>query len=446
MLCQAHAQRGAPTPTEGNSPSAAEPDVVGEASAAPEQWAIHGQSTFVTQFHPAFASPYRGANSLDPGRRGDETFDLTLYGGVRPWHGGEVWVNFEVDQGFGLSNTLGVAGFPSGEAYKSGQADPYVRLPRVFLRQTIGLGGNRERVEPDLNQLGGSQALDRVVLTVGKFAVTDVFDTNKYAHDPRNDFLNWSVADMGAFDYAADAWGYSYGAASEWYQGRWTARGGAFVLSRVPNGKALDTSFSQVQFLAELEERHTLLGQPGKLKLLGFDSRGRLGKYADATAIALASGQPADIAAVRRYRSKAGGGLNLEQQVADGIGVFARASLSEGGIEADEFTDISRSLSFGVSAAGDRWGRPGDTTGLAMAINDITRTAQNYFNAGGLGVLIGDGRLPNRRPETIVETYYSLATTRFARVSADYQFISNPAYNPDRGPVSVFGVRLHGQF
>jgi high affinity Mn2+ porin len=177
-----------------------------------QSFALHVQATGTLQYHPAFRSPYRGAQSLDPGARGDETTDLTVYAGFKPWKGAEIWINPEIDQGFGLSGTLGVAGYPSGEAYKVGARAPYLKLPRLFLRQTFDLGGKREKTEADLNALGGSHTEDRVVLTVGKFGVPDVFDTNTYAHDPRQDFLNWSLIDTGTFDYAADAWGFTYGA------------------------------------------------------------------------------------------------------------------------------------------------------------------------------------------------------------------------------------------
>src|SRR5262249_2597727 len=157
--------------------------------AAEDWWVLHGQTTFVTQYHPGFRSDFRGPNSLDPEAQARETCDLTLYGGLRLWRGAELWVNPEVDQGFGLSNTLGVAGFTSGEAYKVGADAPYFQLPRLFVRQTINLGGEVAHVEAGLNQLASSQTANRVVVTVGKFSVVDVFDTNRYAHDPRNDFL-----------------------------------------------------------------------------------------------------------------------------------------------------------------------------------------------------------------------------------------------------------------
>jgi high affinity Mn2+ porin len=412
-----------------------------------EWWGLHGQTTFVTQYHPGFRSAFSGPNSLESQAQARETFDLTLYGGLRLWRGAELWVNPEVDQGFGLSSTLGVAGFPSGEAYKVGQATPYFQLPRLFVRQTINLGGEVAHVEAGLNQLASSQTAHRVVVTVGKLSVVDVFDTNRYAHDPRNDFLNWSIIDAGSFDYAADAWGYTYGAAVEWYQQWWTLRTGLFTLSKVPNSKVLDSKpFDQYQVDLEVEERHTLFGQPGKLKLLGFLSHGRMGRYSEATALARQTGMPANIAAVRKAHNRAGVSLNLEQQLTEGLGVFAKAGWSQGAFEAFEFTDINKTVSLGLSVTGARWGRPDDTVGLAMAVNDASGEAKQFFAAGGLGILVGDGQLVHSGPEYILETYYSVAVFKFVKLSLDYQFVGHPAYNRDRGPVSIFGFRVHGEF
>jgi high affinity Mn2+ porin len=416
--------------------------------AAPEAeaYSFHGQFTNVTQFHPSFTSPYRGPNSLDPGNRGDETVDLTLFLGLRLWQGGEIYANPEVDQGFGLSNTLGVAGFPSGEAYKVGEADPYVRLQRAFFRQTIDLGGEEEPVEPDANQLGGSRTANNIVVTAGKFSVVDIFDTNQYAHDPKADFLNWSIIDAGAFDYAADSWGYTYGASIEWNQSWWTVRGGAFDLSRTPNSKRLERAFGQFSLNAEFEERHELFGEPGKLKLLVYDNRARTANYLDAVRAAAGTGNPPDVGTVRQFSSRPGIVLNLEQEIASSLGFFARASTDDGRKEAYEFTEINRSISGGVSFKGARWNRPDDTVGLAGVINGLSNPAVAYLRTGGLGILIGDGQLIHYGLEKIIETYYRAALFDGTTLSLDYQYIQNPAYNPDRGPVSVFGFRVHAEF
>jgi high affinity Mn2+ porin len=412
---------------------------------AEENFAVHGQFTYVEQQTSEFNAPYSGPNSLSPDGAA-ETTDATLYLGARLWPGAEGWINGEIDQGFGLDNTLGVAGFPSGEAYKVGKNQPYLRMPRLFVRQTINLGETLQAIEPSANQLGGVRSADRVVFTVGKFSVGDIFDTNQYAHDPRTDFLNWAAIDAGTFDYAADAWGYSVGAAVEWYRGAWTLRGGLFDLSDVPNSAHLTPGFDQFQTLLELERRHAFGSLPGRLSLTVFQSHGRMGLLDDAVQLAQNTGTAVDIAAVRSYRTRAGASLNLEQQLATDLGLFARWGHAAGDVEAYEFTDMDRTLSVGLSLQGMRWHRPDDTLGLAAIDSDISAARVRYLNAGGLGILIGDGQLPHPGPEQIVETYYSLTVLKYAHLSFDYQWIGHPAYNRDRGPVSVVAVRLHAQF
>ncbi|HTW53640.1 MAG TPA: carbohydrate porin [Stellaceae bacterium] len=412
-----------------------------------ENWAVHGQSTMTWLLQPGFRSSYQGPQSLNASANARETVDATLYLGLRPWPGAEIWVNPEADQGFGLSNTFGVAGYVSGEAYKIGAESPYYLMQRAFLRETINLGGETQKIEADLNQLAGTQTANRLVFTLGKFSIVDVFDTNKYAHDPRNDFFNWSVIDMGTFDYAANAWGFTYGASAEWYQDWWTIRSGLFYMPASPNSVNIATGFfNQAQFVEELEERHKLWDQPGKLKFLYWLNWGDLGTYPAALGLAQATGTTPSTAAVRGFRSKYGLGFNLEQQLMSDLGLFMRAGWTEPNVEEDAFTDIDESLSAGLSLQGVRWGRPDDTAGLAGVVNRISREGKLYLAAGGLGGITGDGQLPDAGPEQIIEAYYSLPVFSFAHVTADYQFIKNPAYNRQRGPVSVFGIRTHVEF
>jgi len=413
---------------------------------------FHGQTTVVWQGYPAIRSPYAGTNSLPGSGLARETFDATLSAGIRLWQGAELWITPEIDQGFGLANTHGVAGFPSGESYKLGSSYPYTRMQRGFLRQTINLGGEVEKVDADVSQFAGTRTENRLVLTVGKFAIVDIFDTNKYANSPKTDFLNWSLINAGTLDYAGDGWGYTYGAAAEWYQGSWTLRAGAFDLSASPaggdspDGGVLDPTFQQYALVAEIEKRYELWGQPGKFKVTGFLNRGRAGRFQDAITLAQITGEPADITAVRSYTSRPGVSVNLEQQISDTVGVFARAGWADGNVEPWDFTDIDQTISGGVSINGKNWGRPDDTVGIAGVINNISGVHQAFFNAGGLGILIGDGQLPNPGLEKIFETYYSYALSPDVRVSFDYQFIANPAYNRDRGPVNAFAGRFHAQF
>ena len=411
---------------------------------ASDTWGMYGQFTYVSQYHPAFTAPYTGNNSLSPGAANAKTTDMTLFAGMRVGNG-ELWINPEVDQGFGLSNTQGIAGFPSGEAYKVGANSPYLRLPRVFYRQVFNLGGEEQSIPTAANQLARHQTADNVILTMGKFSVVDIFDTNAYAHDPRSDFFNWSVVDSGAFDYAADAWGYTKGASIEWTESWWTVRGGFFDLSTIPNTTVLDHTFAQHEWVGELEERHQLSGHPGKLKLLGFINQGSMGSYTDALQLALQTNSTPDTARVRRGSSRSGFALNLEQELASDLGAFARASANEGSKEAFDFTEINRSVAAGLSLKGNRWGHADDTAGLAFVANGLSNAARSYFAAGGMGIVIGDRQLPHYGLEKIMEAYYSYAVQEIDHLtlSLNYQYVVNPAYNRDRGPVNFFGVRLH---
>ena len=218
-------------------------------------------------------------------------------------------------------------------------------------------------------------------------------------------------------------------------------------MSAEPNSIPLSLPlFHQDQFDAELEERHTLWGQPGKLKFLYWLTRANMGTYEDALALADATGTTPSTAAVRSYRSKYGVVLNLEQQLTPDLGMFARAGWTQGGVEEYDFTDIDQTVSIGLSLTGTKWGRPDDTVGLAGVANQISNAAKEYLAAGGLGGIIGDGQLTEAGPEQIIETYYSYAAFSFGKITGDYQFVNNPGYNRQRGPVSVFALRLHAEF
>ncbi len=445
-LASAGAFAADPVPDPYRPPAAPGPEArAADNAPAAEAWAVHGQVTNVTQWHNRFRSPYAGTNSLERRGRIEETTDITIYAGMRPWQGAELWLNPELDQGFGLSNTVGVAGFPSGEAYKIGANAPYLRLPRAFLRQTIALDPSYEAVTSVANQLGGTVPSERVVLTVGKFSATDIFDTNTYAHDPRADFLNWSVIDAGPFDYAADAWGFTYGGAAEWETGRWTWRGGIFQLSKVPNGKVAGIDFGQYMLVAEGERRYEMQGLAGKIKLLGFMNHGRMASYEDAVQLGQMTRQPPDVARVRRRSSRSGATINVEQALSSNIGAFARLGINDGTKEAYEFTEINNSLSMGLSIRGSAWQRPDDALGLALVTNGMSHASRDYFAAGGIGILIGDGQLTYAR-EQIAEAYYAWRFNSHLALGLDMQRIVHPAYNRDRGPVTVVGLRAHAEF
>jgi high affinity Mn2+ porin len=418
---------------------------------------FHAQTTFTWQGYPPIHSPYEGPNSLPGSGQGRETFDATLFAGVRLWQGAQFWVDPEVDQGFGLADSHGIAGFTSAEAYKQGADYPYTHLDRYFVRQTIDLGGDLEKVDADANQFAGSVTANRLVLTLGLFSVVDIFDVNKYANNSKTDFLNWALVNAGTFDYAANGFGYTYGAAAEWYQGDWTLRGGVFDLSRTPGGGIspeggnLDPTFEQFALIGEIERRYQLWGQPGAIKITGFVNRGRAASFADAIGLAQEPGPffgdvNAALSAARTYDSRPGVSINLQQQISDNVGVFARAGWADGNIEPWDFTDIDRTVSGGVSIDGKQWNRPDDTVGVAGVINAISGVHEAFLNDGGLGLLVGDGMLPHPGLEQIFETYYSYALNSSTHLTFDYQFINNPGYNTDRGPANVFSSRFHWQF
>jgi high affinity Mn2+ porin len=424
---------------------AAEQKPAGEV--VPEDWSVHFQTTIVGQGYPGFPSSVQGANSLPAHGQVRETISSTAFLGRRlPWEGGELYFNPEFNQGFGLARTAGVAGFTNGEAQKAGFDTPKPNVARLFLRQTFGLGGEQETQEPDLNQLGRTVDVSRLTVTVGKFAVTDLFDDNQYAHDPRTTFLNWSLWEAAAWDYPADQKGYTDGLVIELNQKSWALRGSWMLEPKLANQRNLEPRFwKRYGAAVELETRHEIFGAPGTLRMLVFANRAAMGNLQQAADIAVATGTPADIAAVRRDRWKAGFALNLEQTVTDDFGFFSRFSWNDGRTEDWAFTDVDTSLAAGVSLKGTSWGRERDTLAAAGVVSMLSKAHRNFFAAGGTGILIGDGQL-NYAPEGIVEAYYNVRIADPLSLTLDYQFIGNPAYNQDRGPVHVFAVRVHFQY
>jgi high affinity Mn2+ porin len=409
-------------------------------------WNVHAQTTFLPQGYPAFRAPYGTSHSLPGGGQLQETWTTTLFAGLRLWEGGEFYFNPEIAQGFGLNGTLGLAGFSNGEAQKAGAAFPKIRPQRYYLKQTFGLGGEQEDVPDGPNQLPGKRDINRVTVVVGRFAIGDFFDGNSYAKDPRADFMNWAMWSSGAYDFPADLPGYTNGAVVEFNRKDWAVRGGVFQVPSAPNSDVL--TFKTGGSVIEFEERHSIFDQPGKLRLGAFFNSGNTGNYQQAVEIAAAN-PSLDIndvmSAIRHTNSKYGFYANLEQQIATDVGLFARASWNDGQNEILSFTDIDRSVSGGLSIKGSYWGRANDTIGIGGAINGISDGHRAFLAAGGFGLLIGDGRL-NYSPERIFETYYSWKLNQWTALTFDYQFITNPAYNADRGPVSILSGRLHAEF
>ena len=414
-----------------------------------DTWAIHGQTTYIQQGYPPFHSPYLGENSFTPWAQTRATWTVSAFLGLKLWQGGELYYNPELLQGFGLHDTTGAAGFPNGEAQKSNF--PYFRYStsRLFLRQTIGLGGEQEKSESGYGQLGGNRDVSRLTFWVGRLSVHDIFDNNSYALDPRLDFMNWSIWASGAFDYPADKVGLGYGAVSELNQKYWALRVGYFLTGNQPNSNEFDmTLFRRGAYVGELETRHSVFSLPGKVRFGLWADTYFSGNYREAVDLSLAipNLDPTDaIVATRTGRTKYGYYVNFEQSLTEHLAIFGRWSWNDGKNEISAFSDIDRSLMFGTSIAGRAWGRPDDRIGLAGAVNALSPEHRDYIAAGGLGILIGDGML-NYHHERILETYYAMHVLKGLTMTFDYQYMINPAYNADRGPISFFSGRLHGEF
>ena len=412
-----------------------------------EDWNVKFQSTYVWQRKEAFPAAYSGTNSLSTQREKSYSFSATAALGLRPWKGGEFYFNPEVVQGVPLSNLTGLGGFSNGEIARTSGPNLTFYRARLFLRQTWGLGGEREAVESDINQLAGAVDKRRWVLTAGNLSVIDIFDDNAFSHDPRTQFINWSIMTHGAFDFAADARGYSWGITLERYHDEWAVRGGRFIQPRQPNLLPLDPRIGQhYGDQLEVEHGHTIAGQPGKLRVLAFRNRAKMSRFEDALSLAAQTGTTPDINSVRtREQVKTGFGVNAEQALSTSVGLFARGSWADGQTETYAFTEIDRSLSAGTLIKGDAWKRSQDTLGLAFARNGLSHAHRDYLAAGGLGFFIGDGKL-NYRAENILEAFYNVNIAKRFWLTLDAQYIRNPAYNADRGPVKLIALRLHTEF
>ncbi|SPE28388.1 Carbohydrate-selective porin OprB [Candidatus Sulfotelmatomonas gaucii] len=463
---RSEARINAPTPNVA-APAAAEtypPDPVvlstKAANEAPEgsQWQSrnwHMQSTIVGQGYPSFRASYSAANSLPARGQARETVSLDFYGGYRLWNGAEFHVDLLSWQGFGLHGTLGIDDFPNGEAYKVGTRAPHLDIARFFIRQTIGLGGEKEAVPSDQLTLAGDEEYARLTLTAGRFSSKDIFDSNAYSNDPRTQFMNWALVADITWDYPADSLGYTTGVAAELDQSKWSLRYGFFQLPNQRNGFTAEAQylmwpsnssagdfrfFHNWGMVVEGEHRFRAGTHPGAVRALGYLNQGEFGSYEAALSV-----PGADISQTYANRHTFGFGLNAEQEITRNIGMFSRVGWNDGHNEAWMFTDVNHSASLGISIKGERWHHPDDTVGLAGVFSGASRVNQEFLAAGGAGILDGDGAL-NYGVEKVVEAYYNHRFPKHLQGCLDYQFVADPAFNRARGPVSVLGTRLHWDF
>lgn len=435
------------------------------AESPPQNWNWHVQNTDIVQGYPGFHSAYSGPNSLPVGGETRETVSVDLMAGARLWRGAEAHVDGLMWQGFGVANALGLEGFPNGEAFRLGTGVPNGSIVRLFIRQTVGLGGEQEVVQDDDFDLAGKEDVSRLTFTLGRFSAKDIFDNNAYANDARTQFMNWGLMANEAWDYPADGIGYTTGLTIELNQPKWTLRYGLFQVPRVQNSLTVEDQIfkwpreSSAEdgplletwaMVTELERRYSIADHAGTIRFLAFVNRANMAEYSAATTILKADGPDADWEAARSLHYKYGFGLNWEQEIAKDAGVFSRLGWNDDREEGWMFNDVGYAGSVGLSINGELWQRPDDTFGLAGLFSGISKTEQDFFAAGGTGILAGDGVPPDGEYhygwEKILETYYDFKIWKSVHAAVDYQFASDPAFNRDRGPVSVFAGRLHWEF
>jgi high affinity Mn2+ porin len=441
------------TPTARGDPAApatqpaATPPTIAETQPQLEQFSLHAQGTVVSQKHDIFPAKFTGVEDVPQHEPIRTSVTGTLFLGARlPWPGGEFYCDPEISGGEGFGGVTGIAGFPNGEIPRVGTPEPEPYIARAFFRQNFGFGDEKEHVDADQNQLAGFRDVQRLTVTFGKVAATDFFDNNNYSHDPRTQFENWALMDNGAWDYPADTRGYTYGLALELYETNWTLRYGYFAMPKAANGSTIDWDlFKAAGQAIEYEQRWIIANHgSGAARLLFYGNVAHMGNYRQAILHPGPSGP--DITLTRTYSAKYGAGLSAEQAITDDLGLFGRAGWNDGHTESFVFTEIDRTGSLGLSLKGTRWQRPDDRVGLAATINGLAKNHRDYLGAGGHGFIIGDGRLPNYAPEEILEAYYLFKVIEHVYVTADFQFIDHPAYNPDRGPIFVGSFRVHAEF
>jgi high affinity Mn2+ porin len=413
-------------------------------STAGSRFNLHFQTTYIYQYKPEFAAAYSGPNSLSRLEERDNSLTATLYVGAKLWRGGELYINPEIAGGSGLSGAFGMGASSNGETFRVGDPAPTLYLGRGYLRQTFKLGAATTSVDDQANQLTNTEPTNYLRFIVGKFSLGDIFDNNLYANSPRTQFLNWCLMNNGAYDYAANVRGYTLGFATILHKDKMTYRAALASLPVSANGADLNTNPGQAFSLnAEVDRAFRIKSKTGNIRLIGYYNNGHMGRYRQALQHPDSAGLP-DIISTRAYgRSKSGLSLNADLQLTKTTGIFMRAGWNDGATETWAFTEVDRSLSAGIYVSGARWNRKEDGISLAVVTNGLSADHKDYLAAGGLGFQLGDGRLTYAN-ETGVELYYSLKpTAQPVWLSADYQFLLNPGYNSDRGPVHVCSIRVH---
>ena len=412
-----------------------------------ERWNLYWQATSIGQYHGGFPSPYSGPFSLAGHPEAEASITTTIFFGFLIAPNTQFYFDPEVAGGRGFSGTNGIANFPNGEMPRVETATPKPYLARLYITQDFALGKEREAVESDENQLGGSRPAKRYSITLGRFTVTDFFETNKYSNDPRTQFMGWATMYNGAWDYPADTRGYTWGWMHELHFPRWALRYASTAMPLVANGEQFDRRlFRDRSDMFEGELDGHFHDHPGSVRLLSYFNHADMGNYAAAIRIAEQTGTRPDVIATRRVGTlEYGFGLSADQEVTKDVGIFGRLGWNDGKTESFAFTAMDRLVTAGVSLKGTRWKRPDDVVATAITAGGLSAVHSQYLALGGYDFLIGDGAL-RYGPETSWESYYSahLFGGFFTTIGANHY--NNPSYNRDRGPVWVGTLRLHLEF
>ena len=410
---------------------------------------ISGQANFISQWHSAFHSPYQGPNSLSPQAQDATSRVLTLFTGLRLSKNSELLCDVQETGGHGIGEALGLAGFTNLDVVRNPTLSKAPYIAGLMWHQIIPLGGSKIAVQRTPLSLFSELPERRLEVRFGKLGLAQFFDLNAYGTDSNFQFLNWTVDNSGAYDYAADTRGFTYAAMLEYHDRHWAARFAEGLMPKVANGIHLDADLSRAHSEnAELELHRTVFfKQEGALRLLAYVNHANMGSYREAIDNFLAGLTPVPEITAHPLRTtiKYGFGMNFEQPLNSWAGLFGRWGWNEGRHESYAYTEVDETFLFGLGASGTRWNRRFDRAGLAFVSNGISRDHQQYLALGGLGFLLGDGRL-NYGRENIVETYYTLHAWRGAYPSFGLQYVANPGYNRDRGPVLVPTLRLHLEF
>ena len=446
--CQQVCREGTPVPSPAEE-------------SAGDDWSFHLQNTDIFEYAAPFHADYSGQHSLGNNGVTQETVSVDFYVARRLWEGAQLNGDFLIWQGYGLSTSFGIENFPDADAYKAGTKAPNYMLSHLSFQQTFGFGGEQEDVDDGPMSLAGKEDISRLTLVVGRMSVLDMFDHNKYAQDGHTQFMSWGGQANMTWDYGQDTIGYETGFMAELNERDWALRysfflmppyinanntgsgdGGDDEMLTWPNRGKYGPFFKSWGQAVEWEGRFAIHDHPGTVRLLGWADQAKSVDYDLGAEVLRTLGASTDLTPYEAYHYSYGVGLNLEQEITPEVGVFSRIGWNDGKTQALEYTDTNWTISVGASFNGALWGRPKDSFGIAGFLDGASAANQRYLQAGGVGILDGDGQL-TYGVEKSLTPYYDFEATQGVHLAVQYQFTVDPAFNRDRGPASTFMFRFH---